>query len=585
MDRGWVKSESGCDLWTNQSFTERITWDGDCKDGKITNEGSLIVFKDGEVYLKYQGKMDMGYFSEGKIEYPQFGVEKYGFSYWNLDRNEERWFGIEKNIDGSKYIGERLNGEKSGFGIHVFGNHSMYSASWEKNIPFRSKSVVEIEKYFQNKYPASFCEKYLPIPEIKTIAIAYFDNVSGLEEQNALIKGLANMLISDLSDIDVIRLVERDRLEEILIELELSNTQFINKQTAQQLGRGLGANHIIIGSFINIGDNLRIDARLVDVESGMVIISNNVEGKSNDIFQLSKDIAINLSNYFNSKYNQYIIVEEKKVEYKTFSIEAIKYYEDGIKYITSNDLNNAIESFNKAIKYDNMIDSFNSYANLALAYKMKFFEENPEYDHDPSDEHFLKCTSIENLDNAFETTKIYLDHFAHLKDDFGNPFVSKDKIATFEDLLILTGRQLALWAKNKNDFIKAEYYLSTAKSIAHLNPRAWYNYGKYFYDKTVELGPSKNKVVIDKALEIFHGGLKLNPIDEDMQIYILMLYIACDRSRNKHNLQEFYDFINNLNQQDRYIDYWQKTLLFIKEGNYFPNLKYKKIEKKLNELK
>src|SRR5437763_761500 len=54
-----------------------------------------------------------------------------------------------------------------------------------------------------------------------TVAILYFD-YSGKDEQlGVLRKGLAQMLISDLSSQEAVRIVERDRLEEILKELKL----------------------------------------------------------------------------------------------------------------------------------------------------------------------------------------------------------------------------------------------------------------------------------------------------------------------------------------------------------------------------
>ena len=42
----------------------------------------------------------------------------------------------------------------------------------------------------------------------KTVAISYFDNTSGLEKYNPLSKGLADMLITDLSNVQSMRLVE-----------------------------------------------------------------------------------------------------------------------------------------------------------------------------------------------------------------------------------------------------------------------------------------------------------------------------------------------------------------------------------------
>ena len=56
--------------------------------------------------------------------------------------------------------------------------------------------------------------------DTKTVAISYFDNTSGSEQYNALSKGLADMLITDLSNVKSIQIVEREKLESLLNEMQ-----------------------------------------------------------------------------------------------------------------------------------------------------------------------------------------------------------------------------------------------------------------------------------------------------------------------------------------------------------------------------
>src|ERR1044071_4604383 len=64
------------------------------------------------------------------------------------------------------------------------------------------------------------------------VAVLYFD-YSGKDDQLGLLrKGLAQMMISDLSAVDAIQLVERDRLEEILAELKLGQSHKIDPASA-----------------------------------------------------------------------------------------------------------------------------------------------------------------------------------------------------------------------------------------------------------------------------------------------------------------------------------------------------------------
>jgi TolB-like protein len=125
----------------------------------------------------------------------------------------------------------------------------------------------------------------------RTIAIAYFDNNSGSAELEPLRKGLADMLITDLGAIGALQIVERARLNQVLDELKLSRTKLIDPKTAQKLGKGLAAQLIMTGGYIVQGDTMRIDVRVVEVQTGAVAASDKVEGQKDDFFALEKDLV------------------------------------------------------------------------------------------------------------------------------------------------------------------------------------------------------------------------------------------------------------------------------------------------------
>ena len=132
---------------------------------------------------------------------------------------------------------------------------------------------------------------YAPPARARTIAIAYFDNNTGKAELDPLRKGLADMLITDLGNVGSLQIVERDKLNQVLEELKLSRSKFIDPKTAQKLGKGLAAEFIMTGSYVMGGETLRIDARVVEVKSGRVKASEKVEGKKDEFFALEKDLV------------------------------------------------------------------------------------------------------------------------------------------------------------------------------------------------------------------------------------------------------------------------------------------------------
>lgn len=125
----------------------------------------------------------------------------------------------------------------------------------------------------------------------RTIAIAYFDNNTSSAELEPLRKGLADMLITDLANVASLQIVERDKLNQVMGELKLSQTKFIDPKTAQKLGKGLAAQLIMTGGYVISGDDMRIDIRIVEVTTGKVVTSDKVEGKKDDFFALEKDLV------------------------------------------------------------------------------------------------------------------------------------------------------------------------------------------------------------------------------------------------------------------------------------------------------
>lgn len=127
--------------------------------------------------------------------------------------------------------------------------------------------------------------------DAKKIAIIYFDNTSEEKQLERLKKGLASMLISDLSNINMIDIVERDRIEELIKEQKLNNSKKFDPNTATKIGKLLGAEMILTGSYFEMYGSFRIDARFIDVETGEILKSEGVDGQTTNIFKLQKQLA------------------------------------------------------------------------------------------------------------------------------------------------------------------------------------------------------------------------------------------------------------------------------------------------------
>ena len=71
--------------------------------------------------------------------------------------------------------------------------------------------------------------------------------------------------------VDGLKLVERERLLSILQELSLGSSELADQATALRVGRLTGARQMLFGGYQVIAGLMRLDLRLVDVETSRVV--------------------------------------------------------------------------------------------------------------------------------------------------------------------------------------------------------------------------------------------------------------------------------------------------------------------------
>ncbi len=135
----------------------------------------------------------------------------------------------------------------------------------------------------------------------KTIAVLYFENNSVVDKDklDPLKKGLADMMITEMTKIKGIKVVERQRIQSIIEELNLNETDMVDKSTTQKMGKILGAKVMLFGGFSNLfNDKLRIDVRIVRTETGETLKAEEETGELDEFLTmlqlLVKKIATDL---------------------------------------------------------------------------------------------------------------------------------------------------------------------------------------------------------------------------------------------------------------------------------------------------
>ena len=79
---------------------------------------------------------------------------------------------------------------------------------------------------------------------------------------------LSNEIIQTIRQKGTYTVVERERLRLVLEELNLGTTSLVDESSRLRLGKVVGATLMVFGGYQTVGDLVRLDLRLVEVESG-----------------------------------------------------------------------------------------------------------------------------------------------------------------------------------------------------------------------------------------------------------------------------------------------------------------------------
>lgn len=123
------------------------------------------------------------------------------------------------------------------------------------------------------------------------VAVMPFKNLNDDATLSWLSKGIAESMVSDLRRTGQVKVVERDQLDRALTEILLQGAKPAEESTAAQVGKLVGARTMVLGSFQKAGSELRINARFVEVETGVVLDSAKTTGPVTKVFALQDEVV------------------------------------------------------------------------------------------------------------------------------------------------------------------------------------------------------------------------------------------------------------------------------------------------------
>ncbi len=166
----------------------------------------------------------------------------------------------------------------------------------------------------------------------KTLAVMPFENNAFTDPAafEPLSKGLATMLTSDLARFAPgLKLIERSRIKKLLKEIAMGQSGIFTESTALEAGKLSGAKHIAFGSFMVIGDDVRLDVRVVEVETSTVVTADSIMGKTKQFMSLERRLAGKIAASLKATFQSPEPPERDSMDAALYFSRGVKAMDDG----------------------------------------------------------------------------------------------------------------------------------------------------------------------------------------------------------------------------------------------------------------
>lgn len=182
--------------------------------------------------------------------------------------------------------------------------------------------------------------------DLPTVAVLDFNGFMMGEGGNSapLGKAVSAMLTTELTGRAGIRVIERQQLQDLLTEQRLSLSGRVEESTAVEVGKLVGAQYVVFGQVSSVVEQLRMDMRVVNVETSEIPVVSKLTGKTPELL----DIVVRLADQVGEKLH--LVPPSQRPVIAAIPPKATIEFSRGVDYEDKGEMAKAKEHYNKALE-------------------------------------------------------------------------------------------------------------------------------------------------------------------------------------------------------------------------------------------
>jgi serine/threonine protein kinase/tetratricopeptide (TPR) repeat protein len=196
----------------------------------------------------------------------------------------------------------------------------------------------------------------VPGPKLrKSVAVLGLQNASKRDETAWLSTALSEMLATELSAGEKLRIIPAENVARMKRDLSLTETDTLASDTLKRVHNYVGSDLLLVGSYTALGrasgGQLRLDARLQDATTGETVAAVAEAGSEINLFDLVSRVGSDLRHRLGIGEVAPVDAEGVQASYPT-TPEAARLYAQGLSKLRLFDSNGALEPLQEAVAAD-----------------------------------------------------------------------------------------------------------------------------------------------------------------------------------------------------------------------------------------
>lgn len=167
------------------------------------------------------------------------------------------------------------------------------------------------------------------------------------ENFDALERGIAGMMISELARNPAARVVERDQIAQLVSEQNLGAQGRVDSSTIAKIGKLTGARYMVMGTFVDFYGDFRIDVRLVNTETSEIVKTESDRAQRDHLFDLIRNVSERLMKDANLPQLERRASDQRSE--RKIPTEALTYYSRALLYQDRGERDKAVDMYTQAL--------------------------------------------------------------------------------------------------------------------------------------------------------------------------------------------------------------------------------------------